>query len=139
MTNSTKFLTSCHCKAVTIVIDRKPEFINDCNCSLCINTGAIWGYYKTNEVTISGLTQKYQRSDRKEPTVQSHFCVNCGATTHWTLTDSFLTQNVDANNMGVNMRLFDDNILKNIELRYPDGKGWDGKIPYTYRKNAIIL
>jgi len=41
--------------------------------------------------------------------------------------------------MGVNMRLFDEDKLSGVELRFPDGKNWSGQGEYTYRKRAVIL
>ncbi len=139
--SETRISASCHCQSVNIIVSAKPEYINDCNCSLCSNSGAIWGYYKDKEVEIKGKTSIYKRADRENPAVQIHSCLNCSATTHWTLTPNFAaqTQNNAEFNMGVNMRLFYSDDLKGTELRFPDGKAWDGLTPYTYRKDSIIL
>ncbi len=140
--SETQISASCHCKSVNITLPVKPNYINDCNCSLCSNSGAIWGYYKNHEVVITGETIAYTRIDRNNPTVQAHSCKICSATTHWTLTEAFAAQNKDTNapyDTGINMRLFDDDALIGCELRFPDGKAWDGITPYTYRKDSIIL
>lgn len=130
---------SCHCQSVCISVATKPEYINDCNCSFCANSGAIWGYYDSSQVAIIGETISYCRSDRENPAVQIHSCKTCHATTHWTLTDGYKAQNKDADTMGVNMRLWDEGLLSGVELRFPDGKAWDGVSEYGYRKDSVIL
>jgi len=137
--NDHKITASCHYQSVHITINAKPNYINDCNCSLCCNSGAIWGYYRHHEVKIKGATSTYKRTDRANAAVQIHSCKNCSATTHWTLTEDFLAQNNSADNMGVNMRLFKAENLQGTELRFPDGRAWDGISDYSYRKKAIIL
>lgn len=140
--SETRISASCHCQSVNVTVNAKPEYINDCNCSLCSNSGAIWGYYKADDVVITGDTVIYVRADRSNPAVQAHSCKICSATTHWTLTEAFAAQNKDVSrefDMGINMRLFDDGALIGCELRFPDGKAWDGITDYTYRKDSIIL
>ena len=35
---------TCLCGAVTVTVDDRPDYIHDCNCSLCRKAGAAWGY-----------------------------------------------------------------------------------------------
>ena len=80
---------SCLCGAVSIVIETKPEFINDCNCSLCRKAGAAWGYFPSSAVTTSGNTVPFVRRDKTAPGVEVHSCASCATTTHFVLTESF--------------------------------------------------
>ena len=129
----------CHCGAVRIRIAAQPEFMNECNCSLCRKSGGVWGYYDPKDVHIDGKTSAYERADYPEPAVRIQFCPTCGVTTHWTLTDSFAEKNPDeANRMGVNMRIFGDTAKSGVELRFPDGKNWDGKEDYGYYREAEV-
>ncbi len=129
----------CHCAKVGIKLTHRPEYINDCNCSLCRKSGGLWGYFSCADVTVTGETQPYSRKDRDEPAVQIHFCKLCSSTTHWTLTPAFLKTHPDADRMGVNMRLFEQDTLRGIELRFPDGKNWSGEGDYRYRKAPLIF
>ncbi len=140
--SETRISGSCHCQSVNIIVNAKPDYINDCNCSLCSNSGAIWGYYKGDDIIVTGSTITYSRTDRPNPAVQIHSCKICSATTHWTWTETFAAQNKDINppyDTGINMYLFNDDALTGCELRFPDGKAWDGITSYAYRKDSIIL
>jgi hypothetical protein len=117
----------CHCGAVTLKLVGKPDYLNDCNCSLCAKHGVLWGYFEPEDVMIVGNTAAYTRSDREQPTVRVHFCSICGCTTHWTP-----TPHIPQDMMGANMRLFDPAELAGIELRFPNGRDWDGLTDYGY-------
>lgn len=130
---------NCLCGAVSITIDAKPEFINDCNCSLCRKLGGAWGYFVSTSVQTTGKTQTVLRADKKTPGVEVHSCVVCAATTHWVLTKEFKKKNPSVDQMGVNMRLFDPDALKGVEVRFPNGKDWDGEGPFGYRRPPLTI
>lgn len=136
---STILSATCHCGSVQVSLSERPDFVNDCNCSLCRKTGGLWGYFSTRHVSILGLTNTYSRRDIKEPGVDIHFCDICGCTTHWTLTEQFLKKAGPTDRMGVNMRLFEQADLKGVEVRFPDGLNWFGESDYGYRRPPIIL
>ncbi len=125
---------SCHCGSVTIEITEKPEYLNQCNCSLCTGTGAVWGYFARDQIQIEGETTGYHRADFAEPSVELHFCVKCGNTTHW---QSLSAEAPDR--MGANMRLFPIASLHSAELRFPDGRSWDSVGEYGYRRPAVTI
>jgi hypothetical protein len=131
--------TTCLCGAVSVTIDAKPAFINDCNCSLCRKTGGAWGYFAPASVTASGETATYSRADKSSPAVDIHSCTSCGTTTHWTRTDAFIAQYQTNDMVGVNMRLFDPEDLTGVEVRYPDGKAWTGGDSFGYRRAALTI
>ena len=128
----------CLCGAVSITIDAKPDFINDCNCTLCRKAGAAWGYFPSSSVTTAGNTVSFLRRD-KTPAIELHSCANCATTTHWVLTKSFKEQHPSVDQMGVNMRLFDPDELNGVELRFPNGKDWPGEGPFGYRREAMTI
>ena len=132
-------IASCLCGAVSVTIETKPEFINDCNCSLCRKVGAAWGYFPSSSVTISGTTVPFARRDKTAPAVEVHTCASCATTTHFVLTESFKERNRSADLIGVNMRIFDANGLHGIEIRFPNGKDWSGEGPYNYRRAAMKI
>ncbi|MEM7687462.1 MAG: aldehyde-activating protein [Pseudomonadota bacterium] len=130
-----------HCAygAVSVTITNKPAFINDCNCSLCRKVGAAWGYFPSSDVSAKGHTSCFSRSDKGEPAVAVHSCAACGTTTHFGLTDSFKDRHPEADQMGVNMRLFDPERLADVEVRYPDGRAWSGEGDYAFRSEPKII
>ena len=122
-----------------ITVAHRPDFLHDCNCSLCSKSGSIWGYYNATDVKVSGTTRTYERTDRPDAAVKIHFCDTCGSTTHWTLTDNKMSRAAGGKRMGVNMRLFDCRMLVGVELRFPDGKSWTGKGDFGYRREPIFV
>jgi hypothetical protein len=43
---------SCHCDAVRLEIDHKPQELTECNCSICRRYGARWAYYHRRSVRV---------------------------------------------------------------------------------------
>jgi hypothetical protein len=89
----------CDCGAVRMEIAEPPGKLNDCQCSWCQRLGALWAYYKRDQVRLvcePDATSVYLRGRRR---LEFHRCKVCGLTTHWV--------NVDARQarLGVNARL----------------------------------
>jgi len=122
----TTFTSSCHCGAIAIKIDRLPEYINYCNCSLCRASGAKWGYLKRFEVSISGQPSVYVRSDLAKAGLETNFCSKCGSTTHWDLIGAEKTGEGADYRMGVNMANFPPETLSGLEMRHFNGRTWAG-------------
>ena len=129
---------SCHCGRIRIEIDERPDFINECNCTLCCKTGARWAYFEPSQVRVAGDAAGYCRGDKDDPAAQIHFCPGCGSTTHFRLTASAAAKFGDTL-MGVNMRLADARDLAGIELRYPDGQAWSGEGAFGYVREPHVL
>ena len=108
----------CHCGAVRITVPRRPDYINNCDCSLCTKRGATWAYFRPGEVQVEGATQFYVRADTPKPCLATHWCAACGCTTHWT------PLLADLDRMGVNASLFDPGAMIGIESRAIDGRSW---------------
>ena len=129
---------SCHCGKARVELDRKPDYIHECNCSLCRKSGAQWCYFDPSEVTAFGDFASYVRTDKNTPSARLHFCAQCGSTTHFTLTEEAVAQH--GNTMaGVNMRLAPQEALAGIQLRFPDGAAWDGAGEFAYVREAVML
>ncbi|KAF1352001.1 hypothetical protein BDV97DRAFT_388573 [Delphinella strobiligena] len=45
---------TCHCKAITITFPPLREPANECLCNICRRYGALWAYYKPDEVRVEG-------------------------------------------------------------------------------------
>lgn len=129
---------SCHCGAVGIETTRRPDFIHDCNCALCTKSGARWGYFHPDEVTVTGTTKGFRRTDKDEASAEVRFCTACGSTTHFVLTESAAAK-FGNTMMGVNMWLADESDLDGIELRFPDGRNWDGASAFGYVREGRII
>ena len=130
---------TCSCGSGIVTIRRKPEFIYDCDCSLCRKSGAAWGYFSSNEVEAEGQTIAFSRKDKSIPIVEIHSCAECGSTTHFTLTPAYKLENPSVDQIGVNMRLFDHEQLCDVEVQYPNGSEWSGKGPFEFRREPITL
>ncbi len=105
--------SSCHCGTIKLEIERAPETVTDCNCSICRRYGVLWAYYSLHQVRISpGPTDIYMWDDRA---IEFHRCRNCGCVTHWAPVDKAV------NRMGVNARLMAPDVLARARVRRLDG------------------
>jgi len=69
---------ACHCTAVRLEIRELPDWVLDCNCTICRRYGALWSYPKPGAVTIvqgKGATDAYVWGDRE---LAFHRCGECG-------------------------------------------------------------
>jgi hypothetical protein len=106
----------CACAAVRVDLARRPEWVNQCDCSVCLRVGAAWGYFHLADVTITGPTTGFVRADWAEPTIAFHFCAACGSSTHWAAFPGG-----PADRTAINMRLFEPADLEGLEVRFSDG------------------
>ena len=116
----------------------RPEFVHDCNCTLCRKSGARWGYYPPAQVAIVGETRGFVRTDKADAGAEVHSCPTCGATTHFVLTAEMVAQHGNSI-IGINTRLADDAALAGVEVRYPDGRAWPGYGEFGYRRAPDII
>ena len=129
---------SCLCGQVRIEVAKRPDFINECNCTLCSKSGARWAYFHPSNVRVEGTTRHYSREDKDDPAAEVHFCGNCGSTTLFMLTKSAIAK-FGNTQTGVNMLLADENDLAGVELRYPDGRAWSGGADFGYVRQPHII
>ncbi|MFM6933388.1 MAG: GFA family protein [Novosphingobium sp.] len=120
------------------MVDKRPDYVHACNCTLCSKTGAHWSYFHPSEVKVEGATRQYSRTDKDDPSASIHFCPKCGSTTHFTLTESAVAQYGDVQ-LGVNMLLAEPTDLAGVELRYPDGRAWSGGADFGYVRGLSII
>ena len=113
---------SCHCGAVTLDLPAPPDYLGKCNCSLCVKTGAVWGYYDPADVrvTLRGKPyDSYVRADMAEPCLATDRCATCGCIVQWHALVALETPRI-----GINMNLFDPDDLAAVEIRAIDGRSW---------------
>jgi hypothetical protein len=73
---------ACHCTAVRFEVLGMPDWVLDCNCTLCRRYGAIWAYPKPDMVKFvrgADSTDTYSWGDRA---LAFHRCKDCGCLTH---------------------------------------------------------
>jgi hypothetical protein len=105
---------SCHCGAVTLSVAQAPEWVADCNCSICRRYGVLWAYYGATDVRVaaSAPTAVYSWG---AGTLRFHRCGECGCVTHWTKVDPAIDR------IGINARLMSRDILAEARIRRLDG------------------
>ncbi len=129
---------SCLCGLIRVEVQKRPDYIHECNCTLCSKSGVRWAYLHPSEVSVEGNTTGFCREDKDDPGAEIQFCPKCGSTTHFTLTVSAVSR-FGNSLIGVNMLLADESDLAGIELRYPDGRAWPGEGEFTYVRAARII
>lgn len=137
MTNDQTF--GCLCGGVSVTVSGQPSHLNDCNCRLCRNAGAMWGYYHPDKVRIEGATTVFGRTDIADPVIVLHFCSHCSAAICWRATAEFVARRGGDDKMGVNMHLCPPAFLDGVELRFPDGANWDDETPLEMRKPSVVI
>jgi len=129
---------NCKCGSVTLEVARKPDFIHECNCTLCTGAAARWGYYHPAEVAVDGATLGHRRADKPIANAEVHACGTCGETTHFVMTEAAIAQHGNTK-MGINMWLATPADLAGVEVRYPDGLAWSGQGEWGYLREATVL
>ena len=73
---------ACHCTAIRFELVELPEWVLDCNCTICRRYGGIWAYPDpgmVNFVRGSDHTDVYLWNDKM---LEFHRCRDCGCVTH---------------------------------------------------------
>ena len=113
-----------------------PEWVAQCNCSLCRKTGSLMAYYDRGEASVSGATTPYLTGDKF---IETRHCPSCGCITHWDpaadLADKGLSEKDVAfleRRIGINARLLDGFAVTEagptfdgapLEVRFHDNAG----------------
>lgn len=105
---------SCHCGKVQIGVPDAPQWVAECNCSLCRRLAWRVAYFPPSEVSISGETTAYIWGDQM---ISIHHCPVCGCGTHWQ------SLGEDFGRMGINARLLDGFEECAVEVRKFDNAG----------------
>ncbi|WDR04091.1 GFA family protein [Devosia algicola] len=118
---------TCHCGATRIEVDRAPDNATACNCTYCSKAGALWAYYRPDEVRI--LAADSDKVYAPNGLNLHHFCAHCGTNTYgdtpdWSEADigSDTPTVPEARKIGVNVRLFNDFDLAKLPVLEIDGR-----------------
>ena len=98
---------SCHCGNVRIELPSKPEWVADCNCSLCRRLAWRVAYSHRTRYAFQGDDSLClgRSNDRHSPLSV------CGCGTHWQ------SLGEDFGKMGINARLLDNFDESTVEVR----------------------
>lgn len=109
----TKLIT-CHCKAVRVTFPPLREPANECLCSICRRYGALWAYYKPDEVKVEGETEAYIWGKKR---LAYNRCKNCGCMTHYSIVKPEETEP----RVAVNCRMMEREEYDRLESEQSDG------------------
>ncbi len=107
---------ACHCGAVRWTYPRRPDWLNQCNCSYCRRAGGLWAYADVQEISIDAAPDaaiRYSHGDRMLAFVS---CATCGCTTHW---ESLNPE--EHPRMAVNFAMADPADYAGVRIRHFDG------------------
>jgi hypothetical protein len=107
---------TCHCGAVSFQLHKQPEWLTECNCSICRRIGALWAHAEHREIKIiceEGATERYIWGDQS---IAFHSCKVCGCTSHWEN-----LQATETSRMAVNLRMSEPAAIAGIPIRHFDG------------------
>lgn len=126
---------TCHCGATRIQAAQPPRHAKECNCSFCGRAGAVWGYFKPDQLVF--VSQDDERTYSASGGLnRHHFCGRCGMQTWGDSPDWASAYNADGSPKegftagsipeqriyGVNLRLVDDLDWSGIEVEKMDGR-----------------
>ena len=107
---------SCHCRNIQLHAERLPDSMTSCNCSICYRYGALWAYFKPEEVSITFQEKPSITYAWQDKEIDFHHCPVCGCLTHFTSRESCSLKRT-----AINMRMADPKIISNISIRKFDG------------------
>lgn len=73
---------TCHCKSVRLTFPALREPTLECLCNVCRRYGALWSYFKPDEVRVEGAVEGYAWGRK---TLSFNRCKSCGCMTHYTV------------------------------------------------------
>lgn len=110
------FSASCHCGAVTMNIDEKPQTLTECTCSICHRIGGQWAYYTRTQVQVTGSPAAREAYLWNDKCIEFYHCKTCGCTTHY----ESVEKNPDSR-IAVNTRMMRREDTAGIKVRVFDG------------------
>ena len=106
---------TCHCGAVTLEADKKPETVTQCTCSICHRYGARWAYYTRETARVvegSDAVSGYIRGEH----IEFFHCTKCGCVTHY----ESLKKEPDSR-IAINTRMVEPDVIADVRVRTFDG------------------
>jgi hypothetical protein len=107
---------SCHCGKVRMEIAELPPTVTDCNCSLCRRYGALWAYYRRDQVRLDAAPESLSAYVWGDRTIEFWHCRNCGCLTHY----ESVEKHPDSRFV-INARMLPLATLRSLKVRKLDG------------------
>ena len=106
---------TCHCGASRATATEMPQFLLDCNCSLCRRYKPLWAYYEGSQVEIESEARLliYVWGEKR---INFHFCPDC----HCLLHNSSEAKE-GQKRIGINARMATPESVNTIRVRKFDG------------------
>jgi hypothetical protein len=107
---------TCHCGAVSLEIDALPQWLTECNCSICSRYGALWAHGTRRTVRASGprnALRAYLWGDRS---IEFYHCGTCGCVTHYESVEKSADSRIS-----VNARMLPRQAVSALRTRRFDG------------------
>lgn len=106
---------SCHCGTVKLQLPHGPDWVLECNCSLCRRVGGRWSYYREGTVTVDATPDSQEAYIWGDKSLRTLRCRHCGIVTHW----EPLIEGVGR--WGINTRNLEPKELEGVRTRRFDG------------------
>jgi len=120
----------CHCGLVIWRLDRDPDSVTACNCTICRRYGVLWAYgYIGHDIHTTGDTTTYRRTDGGS--IDFHFCSACGCVTHYVATKA---DDEGRRWTAVNLRLTEPDPIAELPIDHFDGLHTFDDLPRDERR-----
>ena len=110
------YTASCHCGAVTLEVDEKPQTLTECTCSICHRLGAQWAYFTRAQVSITDPGDAMQPYMWGDKCIEFYHCKKCGCATHYESVEK-----EDHSRIALNTRMMRREDTAGIKVRRFDG------------------
>jgi hypothetical protein len=107
---------TCHCGAVRLEVPAAPEFVVDCNCSICRRYGALWAFYPVADLRTQGHPAATTGYIWGPKTINTFRCRHCGCVTHWEPLPG-----KSSTKLAINARNLEPRALEGVRVRHFDG------------------
>ncbi len=110
---------TCHCGSLSWTFDGMPESVTACNCTLCRRYGVLWIYdFESERIRIAGPSSVYTRKDAARPSLEIHFCGQCGCVLSWR---GLQLEPDGRRRIAVNLRLTEPGPVAHLPIDHFDG------------------
>lgn len=116
-------VAACHCGATRIALPAHPTEAKACNCSYCARTGAVWAYFRADELGFQSREGEatYSASDGMN---LHHFCSHCGMQTWGDSPDWASMYNADGTPKNGDSRSMPTERIYAVNLNLIDDLDW---------------
>lgn len=124
------YLGGCHCGTVRFQVKVKEYKGNECNCSICTKKGFIHLIVSKEQFSLLSGEESLTNYTFNTQTAKHLFCRICGI-------HSFYIPRSHPNNIDVNIRCLDGDVLADFQIEFFDGRNWEENIAQLRGKELI--